>query len=123
MFKRVLMVDDETAILMAFKKLLKSPYVDVDTAESVEDAEALLNERTYAAVIVDLSLSGSSGEEGLDIIRSVKKRCPKTQVILMTAYGNTNIMDKTYNLGAAFYLEKPVSSNLLKDALKKLGVE
>jgi DNA-binding NtrC family response regulator len=118
----MLVVDDETTILIAFKKLFQSPNVVVDIAESIEDAEALLNQRTYAAVIADLRLSGVSGEEGLDIIRSVKKRHPSTQVILITAYGSQDIMEKAHNLGAAYYFEKPVSTKVLKDALRSLGV-
>ena len=111
----MLVVDDETTILIAFKKLFQTPNVLVDTAESIEDAEALLNQRTYEAVIADLRLSGVSGEEGLDIIRSVKKRHSNTQVILITAYGSQEIMEKAYSLGAAYYFEKPVSTKVLKD--------
>jgi two-component system response regulator PilR (NtrC family) len=120
--QHLLLVDDEPAILIAFKKLLQGPEVAVDTAESIEYARALMDEQLYDAVIADLRLSGFSGEEGLDIIRYVKNRHPETRVVLITAYGNQDLMNKAYNLGAAFYFEKPVSAGVIKDALKSLGV-
>jgi len=120
--KHVLIVDDETTILIAFKKLLQSPGVEVDTAETFEEVEAFLNKQPYDAVIADLRLSGIAGEEGLDIIRYVKERNPDTQVILMTGYGNQDIMKKAYTLGAAYYFEKPVSTNIIRDALRSFGV-
>jgi DNA-binding NtrC family response regulator len=123
MTKHVLLIDDETAILMAFKKLLQSPGIEIDTAETKESAQSALNQRKYDAVIADLRLGDSGGEEGLELLRFVKQHNPAVPTILITAYGNPEVMEKTYRLGADLYLEKPVSSNTLKDALKKLGVQ
>lgn len=122
MQKHVLVVDDETTILFAFKKLLQTPGVHVDTAESMEDAKILLTDKYYDAVIADLRLSGVSGEEGLEVIRFVKERNPETKCILITAFGNQEVMSRAYNLGATYYFEKPVSTNVIKDALINLGV-
>jgi DNA-binding NtrC family response regulator len=120
--KHVLVVDDEATILIAFKKLLESPELEVDVAESLEDAQALMSKKSYQAVIADLRLSGIAGEEGLEIIRYVKERDPETQIILITAYGNQDVMKRAYNMGASFYFEKPVSTNVIKNALKSMGV-
>jgi two-component system response regulator (stage 0 sporulation protein F) len=120
--KHVLVVDDETTILIAFKKLLESPELEVDIAETMEDAWELLSNKFYQAVIADLRLSGIAGEEGLEIIRYVKERDPETRIILITAYGNQDVMKRAYNLGASFYFEKPVSANVIKDALRNMGV-
>ncbi|MEW6569891.1 MAG: response regulator [Nitrospirota bacterium] len=123
MAKRVLVVDDEAAILMAFKKLLQSQKVIVDTAETLEDAMALIEEHVYDVVIADLRLTGACAEEGLEIIRHVRQRHPGTQTILLTAYGNQEVREKSRRLGTAFYFEKPVSGSLMKDTLRKCGVE
>ncbi len=122
MLKYLLLVDDEPAILMAFKKLLQNHEMWVDTAENIEYAKELLDRRAYDAVIADLRLSGFAGEEGLEVIRYVKERHSETHIILITAYGNQDIMKKAYNMGAAFYFEKPVSTNIIKNALQSLGV-
>ena len=123
MTKHVLLIDDETAILMAFKKLLQGPGIEIDTADTKESAQSALNQRNYAAVIADLRLGDTGGEEGLELLRFVKQHNPAVPTILITAYGNPEVMERTYRLGADLYLEKPVSSNTLKDALKKLGVQ
>jgi DNA-binding NtrC family response regulator len=123
MTKHVLLVDDESAILMAFKKLLQGPGVEIDTADTMESAQSALNAREYDAVIADLRLGDTGGEEGLEILRFVKKQNPATPTILITAYGNPEVMEKTFKLGADLYLEKPVSSNTLRDALQNLGVK
>jgi DNA-binding NtrC family response regulator len=123
MTKHVLLVDDESAILMAFKKLLQGPGIEIDTADSMESAQSALHARNYDAVIADLRLGDTGGEEGLEILRFVKKQNPATPTILITAYGNPEVMEKTFKLGADLYLEKPVSSNTLRDALQNLGVK
>lgn len=122
MNQRILIVDDEKAILLAFKKLLKSPNIEVDTAETMGEADNLLKENIYQAVIVDLRLTGVHGEEGLEIIKYVKELHPQTNVILVTGFGSSAVMEKAQALGAAFYFEKPVSSEVLKNALKSLNI-
>lgn len=122
MNQSILIVDDEKAILLAFKKLLKSPNITVDTAETIGDAENHLRKNIYNVVIVDLRLTGVNGEEGLKIIKYVKAFYPQTHVILVTGYGSSAVMEKAQSLGAAFYFEKPVSSEILKNALKSLNI-
>ncbi|MFZ1979719.1 MAG: response regulator [Smithella sp.] len=122
MKQRILIVDDEKAILLAFKKLLNSPNIDVDTAETVGETEDLLKRNIYNAAIVDLRLTGVDGEEGLKIMKNIKKFYPQTNVILVTGYGSSAVMEKAQALGAAFYFEKPVSIEILKNALKSLDI-
>ncbi len=86
MKQRILIVDDEKAILMAFKKLLSSGNVDVDTAETIDETENLLKENIYNVAMVDLRLTGVTGEEGLVIIKYIKEFYPRTEVILVTGY-------------------------------------
>jgi len=122
MTQRILIVDDEKAILLAFKKLLRSPNIDVDTAETIGETEDLLKRNIYNAAIVDLRLTGVDGEEGLKIMKHIKEFYPQTNVILVTGYGSSAVMEKAQALGAAFYFEKPVSIEILKNALKSLDI-
>ena len=82
MNRRILIVDDEKAILLAFKKLLTSPNIMVDTAETIAEAENLLKKNIYDAVIADLRLTGANGEEGLEIIKYVKEFHSQTNGII-----------------------------------------
>lgn len=118
----LLIVDDEPAILLAFQKLLTGPMVTVDTAETPQKAQELLEERSYTTIIADLRFSGFASEEGLELLRYAKTLYPKIHTILMTAYGNKEIREKAQGLGVDYYLEKPISIGVLRKALHSLGI-
>jgi CheY-like chemotaxis protein len=118
--KRILMVDDEAAFLCAVKKVLQCSEISVDTAETKEDALDLLTQNRYTAVIADLRLTGSSGEEGLEIARYAHENCPRTTMMLITAYGSSDVREKAGEFGVEYYFEKPVSIDLLREALEDL---
>lgn len=123
MKQRILIVDDEKAILLAFKKLLQSNDIVVDVAETIDEAKDRLTQNIYTLAIVDLRLTGVDGEEGLEIIKYIKESYPQTDVILVTGYGSSYVMEKARALGAAFYFEKPVSADVLKKAMNILSLD
>jgi len=118
--RRILIVDDESTFLCAIKKVIQSPNICVDTAETKEDAIGLLEKYRYTAVIADLRLTGSSGEEGLEIARFVHESRLDTTVMLITAYGSDDVRQKAGIYGVEYYFEKPVSIDLLREALDDL---
>ena len=119
--KRLLIVDDEGIFLRALKKILQAPDVEVDIAETLGDARVLLRRHVYDVVIADLRLAGTKGQEGLDIVRTVKENRPGTKVILMTAYGDAEVRLKASFLGADLYLEKPVPIEVIRRSLADLA--
>ena len=121
--KRILIVDDERVFLLALKRILHGPKVSVDTAETVEAAITLLLERKYDAVITDMMLTTPLGEEGLEILKYVKDHNPDTKVIILTAYGNSKILQKAVRIGVDLFFEKPVSSHVLMRALSSWGFQ
>jgi two-component system, response regulator YesN len=72
-------------------------------------------------VISDLRLTGTCGKEGLEILQYIREQKLDTRVILVTGYGNFEIMNEAFKLGASFYFEKPVSREALIQALETLG--
>ncbi|RMF90012.1 MAG: response regulator [Nitrospinota bacterium] len=116
--QRILIVDDEAPLLFALRKGLSSSTTVVDTAETPEEARALLKEHSYQAIIADLRLTGIPGEEGLDLLRYVKTLYPSLRTILITAYGNTETRERAAALGVDYYLEKPVSLHVLRGTLE-----
>lgn len=122
MDKKVLVIDDEVAMLNAFKKILRGDRVTIDTSETMEDALSLMNKAAYDVVITDLRLDNALREGGLEILQYAKQQNPDVNLILITGYGSPEIMEKAYALGTAFYFEKPVAASTLKEALALLGV-
>jgi DNA-binding NtrC family response regulator len=120
--KRILVVDDEDAILLAFKRLLQHYGLDVDTCDNLSSAVDHINRWKYDAVIADLRLSGTLAQEGFEIIALVKKKSQLTKVALITAYGTVGLKEKAHDAGADFYFEKPVSVKDLNEVLGSIGV-
>ena len=120
--RHILLVDDEEAILLAFRKVLAGPTVEIYTASTVEEAKRLLSERTYAAVIADLRMSGAVIMDGYVVISEAKRCQPQAKIIIITAYGGEGTRDQVFGLGADMYLEKPVSPAKLKEELISMGV-
>jgi DNA-binding response OmpR family regulator len=120
--ERILIVDDEESILFAFKKVLSGPSITVDTAQSFPEALNLIEYKSYTAVIADLRLTGAETKEGFEVIREAKRIQSDCRVLVVTAYGEDGTREKVKQLGADFYLEKPVSPQKVKEVLKSLGV-
>ncbi len=118
MNKRVLLVDDEVAVLFAYRKCLRRIGCKVDTVETKKEAEILLDKHKYDVAILDLRLSSSDGEEGIELISYARECQPKVKLIMITAYGSEEVKDKAYKHGADLYLEKPVSIELIRKIIE-----
>jgi DNA-binding response OmpR family regulator len=81
----MLVVDDERVITFALKSYFAKHGFDVVTASESEAAMALLPANEYDIVIADLRLTGSTEEEGLDVVRAARTRSATTAIILLTA--------------------------------------
>lgn len=107
MTKRILIIDDERTILFAIRSYFSRFGYEVDCARELEEAEALLAHRAYDIVIADLRLTGSSGREGLEVVRFLRERSPQSPIVLLTAYGSPEIELEAAELGANAFLQKP----------------
>lgn len=105
--KRILVVDNEDAILFAVKRYFVRAGFSVDCARELEEAEALAAHNTYHLVIADLSLSEHGSTEGLEILRFIRSNSPCTRIILLTAYGSPRIEKEAFRRGCDVFLHKP----------------
>lgn len=119
---KVLIVDDETATVFGLKALIENDQVEVLTAVSAQAAKKILRDEKVNVVLSDIRLSGTLDAEGLDLLGFVKEKCPDARVILMTGYGDPAIMQKAFDMGAAYYFEKPVELQILSKAIQELGL-
>lgn len=118
---RILIVDDERDTLTAFTRLLqRRTECEIDVAVSLADATTAIDGRKYGLVITDLRLTPATGEEGLDILRRARLKSGSTEVIVVTGYGNPSVMGRAFELGAAYYFEKPVKPAQLMAAVETL---
>ena len=120
--KRILIVDDEPTILLTLSYALRSNDVEIMTASRLEPAEEALSRYTFDLVVVDIRMSGILGVEGLELLSYIKRYWPKTEVIVMTAYGSDEIKEDAYERGARYYYDKPVDIKELAERVRSLGI-
>ena len=104
---RMLIVDDEEAILFSLTDYFSLRGFAVHSATELEQAERLLQTAAFDVVIADLRLTGVHGTEGLELIRYARARAPATRIILLTAYGSAEVRDEAARSGVDAFLQKP----------------
>jgi len=104
---RLLVVDDEESICFSMSEYFSLHGYKVDTAREMEDAEKLIEATDYRVVIQDLRLSTTRSPDGLDIIKMIRDHNPQTRIIVLTAYGSTEMEDEARRCGADAFLRKP----------------
>lgn len=117
---RILIIDDEQAILMALHTYLAGRGYVVDEAQDLETAESLVVANEYDAVLTDLRLTGRAGTEGLEIIRFVRENLPRARTILLTAYGSPAVEAEATALGVDLYVQKPIALSKLEALIREV---
>jgi DNA-binding NtrC family response regulator len=116
MTARVLVVDDEKAMLLALRGVLSREGYQVETAASGEEARRLVETGSFHVVVTDLSMRGVSGMELLEHARRID---PDVAVIMVTAHGSEKIAVQAMKLGAVDYLPKPFDNDELRVVVRR----
>jgi len=97
---RILIVEDESIIRAALKRLLEKNGYDVSDAESVADATDRFSLDSFDLIISDLRLPGAPGTDLIGLAGSVP-------VLIMTSYASLRSAVDAMKLGAVDYIAKP----------------
>ena len=84
MRRRILLVDDEVAVLLTLKAVLEISGFDVDTAASAREGVSKLHTREYQMLITDMRMENESA--GLDVVRAAKQAPYQPAVAMLTAF-------------------------------------
>lgn len=84
MKRRILLVDDDLAVLLTLKAVLELHGFEVDTASSSAEALARMESGVYQMVISDLRME--TEEAGLEVIRAAHRQAYDPATALLTAY-------------------------------------
>ena len=119
--KKVLIVDDEETLTWSMAKSLskdKDKY-EVMIANNGREALQLLKTSRIDLVISDIRMPDING---LDLLVMIKKEYPETKVIIMTAYGSSDVQKEANQRGSLFYIEKPFEiSDIRKIIIDLIG--
>jgi CheY-like chemotaxis protein len=116
---KILIVDDLKEILLTMSRYFAIHGFDVDCASEREEAEALIEENSYAVVVTDLHLTPVKSNEGLEIVRLLRHESPETKVIMLTAYSTEEVEKEAGRHGISAFLRKPVSLPVLRQAVQE----
>jgi len=107
---RVLLIDDEKELLEVLSERLRTRGMNVQTAESGEEALKKIQESTFDAIVLDLAMPGL---DGIETLRRMKEISPGIQVILLTGHATVQKSIEVMKLGAMDLLEKPTDLKVL----------
>jgi DNA-binding NtrC family response regulator len=103
--KKLLLVDDETSILLSCARELRTEDYQVTTASNGDEAIQALRADNFNLVVTDLVMPGPNG---LQVLREAKKQNPEIGAIILTGYGDVTSAVQALRLGADDYLLKPL---------------
>ncbi len=112
MTSKILVVEDEHAIRLALKGLLRREGHDVSLADDGDMAVEKIREEDFDLVITDLALG--RGKSGMDVLRAAKEERPETGVVMITAHGSEKIAVEAMKAGADDYVPKPFDNDELR---------
>ena len=112
--KNVLVVDDELEMRIALGETLTRANYSVVTADNGEEALRLLEDGAFDILVSDVRMPKLTG---MELLREVKKRSPRTAVIMITAYGAIENAVEAMKEGAFDYILKPFSAEAIETAV------
>jgi DNA-binding NtrC family response regulator len=116
--KRVLVVDDEPLVRWSIAETLRAHGCDMMEAGDARAAIAAVRDPATMPdiVLLDLKLPDS---DDLSLLATMRWLLPHSPVILMTAFGTTEVLDEARRLGAFTVLDKPFDLDQLDEVIDR----
>jgi two-component system response regulator AtoC len=114
--RRILVVDDEENLRLVLRTLLRRNGYEVETASSGEEALGLVDSFGPDVILTDVRMPKMGG---LDLLATLKAKGNDATVIVMSAYGNTDLAIDAIKSGAYDYVQKPFKPDEVVLALRK----
>jgi two-component system NtrC family response regulator len=110
----ILIIDDDVAVRTSLSFFLKQEGFKVLTAEHPNEAWDMVANQPLKLVLLDLNFSmETSGEEGLEALKKIRKLQPNLPVILMTGWGSIPLAVEGMKHGASDFINKPWNNQYL----------
>jgi len=112
----ILIVDDDAEMRELLLDVLRTEGYEVAEAKDGTEAVLALRAREFDIVLMDKNMPGPSG---LDLLPGFRRVCPRSQIIMMTAFGDVPSYMEAAEKGAVEYLFKPFRMEEMKAAILK----
>jgi DNA-binding NtrC family response regulator len=116
----ILIADDQRDVLEALRLLLKSENQPCHAVGDPAAALAAVKKNLFSAALIDLNYTRdtTSGAEGLELLKALKRADPDLPVVAMTAWGSIHLAVEAMRLGAGDFIEKPWDNTRLVSVLR-----
>jgi len=111
---KILLIEDERITRISLTATLQKEGYDVKNCDTGLEGLEMIRNDTFDVVITDLRLPKTNG---IEILRFIKEKSPKTFVIVITAYASVDTAIEALRLGAYDYLTKPFEPDKLLTVL------
>ncbi len=117
---RILVADDQREVREALRLLFKAEGVDAVSVDSPRAALDALRKERFDAALIDLNYARdtTSGAEGLELLRDLRKLEADLPVIVMTAWGTIDLAVEAMRFGAGDFIEKPWDNQRLMSVIR-----
>jgi len=105
MTKKILIVDDSLFMRTILKDMLSDKYKIIE-AVSGSQAKQKFKEEKPDLILLDIIMPDGE-EEGIKVLRKIRKDNPKTKVVMISAVGQDAIVNECKKLGAIDFIIKP----------------
>ncbi|MBX5436129.1 MAG: response regulator [Alicyclobacillaceae bacterium] len=112
--KKVLVVDDQFGIRMLLQEALGKEGHQVFQAPNGPAALDIIRRENPDLILLDMKIPGM---DGLEILRNIRKLNVDVKVIMMTAYGELDLIQEAMELGALAHFTKPFDIDELRQVV------
>ena len=118
----ILIIDDNEAMLVSLRMLLKNVCEDVQTSTNPNAIPTLMRRKRPDVVLLDMNFGRgiNNGNEGMFWLKEIKRLEPDVAVVLFTAYADIDLAVRGMKEGAADFIVKPFENEVLLEKLSPL---
>jgi two-component system, response regulator, stage 0 sporulation protein F len=116
MKEKILIVDDQYGIRILLNEVFQKEGYETHQAASGYQALEILEKNAPDLVLLDMKIPGM---DGIEILKRMKVIDQDIRVIIMTAYGELDMIQEAKDLGALIHFAKPFDIDEIRDAVKK----
>jgi DNA-binding response OmpR family regulator len=112
--RSILIIDDDIGLSRMAALILRRQAFDVDVANSGDDGLALLQDKHYDAIVLDMRMPG---KDGRTVFREMRAAGVESPVLVLSAYDARRARDE---LGSQAFLDKPFEPDILVERINEM---
>lgn len=114
--KRILVVDDQYGIRLLLKEVFSKENLNISQASNGNQALEVIQQEKPDLILLDMKMPGM---DGIELLRRLRQMGLSAKVIMMTAYGELDMVTEASKLGALAHFTKPFDIEELRDEVLK----